>query len=111
MASDLISRDAVLNIVDNEWYKYKDKDGLFEIAACTLMKSLFDDVERIEAVDAVEVVRCKDCAHKRNEGPILRCPYSTVDLMPGGYCDKGLPNAMREVLQNIKKMEKKKVSF
>ena len=55
MASDLISRDDVLNIVDNEWYKYKDKDGLFEIAACTLMKSLFDDIERIEAVDAEPV--------------------------------------------------------
>lgn len=55
MASDLISREAVLNIVDNEWYKYKDKDGLFEIAACTLMKSLFDDVERIEAVDAIQI--------------------------------------------------------
>ena len=55
MASDLISRKAALNIVDNEWYKYKDKDGLFEIAACTLMKSLFDDIERIEAVDAEPV--------------------------------------------------------
>lgn len=86
MESDLISREAVLNIVDNEWYKYKDKDGLFEIAACTLMKSLFDDVERIEAVDAVEVVRCKDCAYHG------RCTYEAVFITSGfenPYCCAG----------------------
>ena len=86
------------------WYKGSE-------AVRSIVREAVDIIDETPTVDAVPVVRCKDCAHKRNEGPILRCPYSTVDLMPGGYCDKGLPNALREVLQNIKEMEKKKVSF
>ena len=90
MASDLISRDAVLNIVDNEWYKYKDKDGLFEIAACTLMKSLFDDVERIEAVDAVEVVRCKDCERRTQScGMVLHCSLNGIQVDDDDFCSYG----------------------
>lgn len=93
MASDLIDRGALqLERYGEEvisWYATGWNDAI-------------NAINRAPSVDAVEVVRCKDCAHKRNEGPILRCPYSTVDLMPGGYCDKGLPNAMREGLQNIK---------
>lgn len=89
MASDLISREAVLNIVDNEWYKYKDKDGLFEIAACTLMKTLFDDVERIEAVDAVEVVRCKDCAYK-NVPKCCPCQIGGFVVPDEWYCPMGV---------------------
>lgn len=110
MASDLISREAAFGklkqIAKREWDKrFKPSNGFW-----TAMDAV-GALDEIPAVDAVEVVRCKDCAHKRNEGPILRCPYSTVDLMPGGYCDKGLPNAMREGLQNIKEMEKKKRVF
>lgn len=104
----LIDADAVVTI-----QTYDDMYEEWGSKTMTVAEAMdeFSDEGCPPAVDAVEVVRCKDCAHKRNEGPILRCPYSTVDLEPGGYCDKGLPNAMREGLQNIKEMEKKKVSF
>lgn len=49
-----------------------------------------DALSHIPAVDAVEVVRCEKCAHKREENGVLRCQYSTVDLNPHGYCHRGV---------------------
>lgn len=39
-------------------------------------------------------ITCEECAHKREENGVLRCPYSTVDLDPKGYCSHGIPIAM-----------------
>ena len=63
------------------------------------------EVEQMPTVDAVEVVRCKDCKHREEEG---ECPmyyvkeiewdddgYTEVDYVPydrtmdDGFCDRG----------------------
>ena len=35
-------------------------------------------------------ITCEECTHKREENGVLRCPYSTVDLDPNGYCHRGV---------------------
>ena len=35
-------------------------------------------------------ITCEDCAYSKREGNALRCPYSTVDLDPNGYCHRGV---------------------
>lgn len=80
MASDLIDRGALF------------PNGFIVVNGSKPILTLNDLINKIcnaPAIDAVEVVWCKDCAHKRNEGPILRCPYSTVDLEPDGFCHRG----------------------
>lgn len=42
----------------------------------------------------IVLVRCEECAHKREENGVLRCPYSTVDLDPNGYCSRGIQMCM-----------------
>ena len=95
MASDLISRDALRDVVKS-WYWNGDlhnaKDDPAVIDAMTDLT--IRTINKAPAVDAVEVVRCEKCAHKREENGVLRCPYSTVDLDPKGYCSRGIPMAM-----------------
>lgn len=52
-------------------------------------RTLYNIVDGQPAVDAVEVVRCKECNYKKEVNGVLRCPYSTVDLNPNGYCHRG----------------------
>lgn len=47
-------------------------------------------ISHIPSVDAVHVVHCEACTHMREENGVLRCPYSTVDLDPNGYCSRGI---------------------
>lgn len=78
MASDLISRAALYDAMrEKEWQNWHPLDEVDAVIA------------KAPAVDAVEVVRCEECAHKREENGVLRCPYSTVDLDPNGYCHRG----------------------
>ena len=65
-----------------------DADELIEIAH----RIRLDSRERIErmiesapTVDAVEVVRCKDCEFK--DGDV--CDYSAVYVHPNGFCNWG----------------------
>ena len=78
MASDLISRAALYDAMrEKEWQNWPPLDEVDAVIA------------KAPSVDAVEVVRCEKCAHKREENGVLRCPYSTVDLDPNGYCHRG----------------------
>ena len=38
-------------------------------------------------VDAVEVVRCKDCEHYQEE--TVSCPYSVINRYPNDFCSYG----------------------
>ena len=64
MASDLISRDALRDVVKS-WYWNGDlhnaKDDPAVIDAMTDLT--IRTINKAPAVDAVEVVRCKDCVH------------------------------------------------
>ena len=39
-------------------------------------------------------ITCEECGYKREENGVLRCPYSTVDLDPNGYCSRGIQMCM-----------------
>ena len=41
-------------------------------------------------------ITCEKCTHKREENGVLRCPYSTVDLDPNGYCHRGMKKGKEE---------------
>lgn len=59
MENDLISRSAVLFVLGNEYFPTK---GEFARA----MDFARFAIQDVPAVDAVKVVRCKDCKHKRH---------------------------------------------
>lgn len=42
-------------------------------------------IDEIATVDAVEVVRCKDCLYRDGN----TCDYSAVYVRPNGYCQWG----------------------
>lgn len=42
-------------------------------------------IDNAPTVDAVEVVRCKDCLYRDGNA----CDYSTVYVRPNGYCQWG----------------------
>ena len=47
--------------------------------------ALKEAIERVPTVDAVEVVRCKDCKYRVGSA----CDYSAVWVRPNGYCQWG----------------------
>lgn len=74
MESDLISREAIRLDIKGWMNSRTDRRTLNNI------------VDGQPAVDAVEVVWCENCEHRKGR----RCPYSTVDLKMDGFCDKGV---------------------
>ena len=50
------------------------------------------DIENAPTIDAVEVVRCKECKHWDNEDDAQRCSYTHNGLhwaKPDDYCSYG----------------------
>lgn len=68
--ADLIGRTTAIKLLRGEAVaKYPNSFCLGLFAAA-------DEVNKLPAVDAVEVVRCKDCRR-----------YSRDEMFGGGYCD------------------------
>lgn len=78
MASDLISRDDALELLNDRWYDRHGTTNPFDMAVCDVMVSLIDEVERVKAVDAIEVVRCKDCKWRGN---VDKCPMTYYEYI------------------------------
>lgn len=101
MASDLISRDALLEDLRESvnWLhkiygdlKYEDEKRICgaEIASFT---EVIMRVKDFPAVDAVEVVRCKDC--ERGEPSLIRkgeilCDWWRCHTRCDGFCHMGV---------------------
>ena len=83
---DLISRKAVLEIV----MQYcPDDDGSCS-KACADMREMLDEIEALAAVDAVEVVRCKDCEFATDIGTdYLVCGGWGFSTDHNGCCYRG----------------------
>lgn len=70
-----------------------DADKLLDILDVMIVghksaSDVYDVVDRMPTVDAVPVVRCKDCLYR--EGSIwYSCDYSAVYVRPNGYCQWG----------------------
>lgn len=82
-----IDADAVVTI---QTYDDMYEEWGTETMAVAKAMDKFSDEGCPPTIDAVEVVRCEGCAHSKREGNALRCPYSTVDLDPNGYCHRGV---------------------
>ena len=75
MNEDLISRSALMKKLGERARKY-------EYSECTEL-TIYEDMHEVKtapAVDAVEVVRCKDCKHGDIDDPVFPCQY---------YCHMG----------------------
>ena len=84
MTNDLISRSALLFVLRNEYFPAK---GEFARAMDIARFSIYD----APAVDAVEVVRCKDCKHWKKDVPgctdfVGRCGLANYMIGATGYC-------------------------
>lgn len=78
--SDLISRSALLEELNDSKYAWQDYDAV-EGA-----------LRNIPAVDAAEVVKCRDCFYwmkaKVNRSGGLVCPKSGMEILATDYCSK-----------------------
>jgi len=98
---DLISRKALLEIINSQLVP----DGIAESFAG---RALCRIIASAPIVDAVPVVRCKDCKHRGNPEECLMCytevepveggqMYSFHDLTkPYGYCHRGVKIVEKE---------------
>ena len=77
MKNDLISRSALLEFAKNRYNQ-------------TVIPA---DIKDFPAVDAVEVVRCKDCVYwpkaKVNRKGFLICPASGMEITAKDFCSYG----------------------
>lgn len=54
-------------LVDEEWFDCQEKS------------SFFDEIDRTPTIDAMPVVRCKDCMHRENKKWDSPCPCVCAD--------------------------------
>ena len=91
--SNLIDRDALLVVPHVRKVVEYDESGEF----ITFHAVSEEDIKNAPAVDAVEVVRCKDCKHYKpqNQGAHRNCttPYCVrvvaVKVSPDDFCSYG----------------------
>lgn len=101
----LINVDKVIHNLHNEIDNCTEETSPFPNTIRKLVQNTIDYLRKQPTVDAVEVVRCKDCKHREDEGA---CPmyhveeiewdddgYMEVDYVPhdyttdDGFCDRG----------------------
>lgn len=87
--SDLISRDALIKELE-EWYDRVGDDSLQDRLVQSIISFAMDDVNDAEAVDAVEVVRCKDCKERTQScGMVLHCRLNGIQTDDDDFCSYG----------------------
>ncbi len=78
----LIDADA---LYDKAEEKYKNSSGLYR----PIYRGFVDDIANAPTVDAVEVVRCKDCSYAMDIGGVCYCTYRNNNTGLMGYCHEG----------------------
>ena len=74
-------------------YTEMERDGKLVVAACEIKQDFADMISNAATVDAVEVVRCRDCA----KDGLFTCPIcfienktlQFVNISPDFYCGEG----------------------
>ena len=93
--ADLIDRLSLGNRMYHEAFE-KDSDMQKWDSGCWIRYKLFENVLRdTPSVDAVEVVRCKDCKHHEEINqpyPQLFCRKHSIDTLDDDYCSSGERN-------------------
>jgi hypothetical protein len=83
---DLISRQAALRQKFKSYYT--NGAEIKQIEAVPVR-----EIEKLPAVDAIPVVRCRDCEHKDRESGFCHGRGWPMQLVPDdGFCDKGAVN-------------------
>ena len=83
----LIDADALLDEFLNR-YTEREMEGNLVFAACEIKQDFADMLGNFPAVDAVEVVRCRDCAVPHNK--YTGCPeLKGLVTPPDFYCPFG----------------------
>ena len=91
MDKDLISRSALLAAFGEEPFVWDDLDRA-EIQERNDWIAYTELVKAAPAVDAVEVIHCKDCFYwmkaKVNRSGNLVCPKSGMEIVATDYCSR-----------------------
>ncbi len=91
--SNLVSRQAVLRCIKEsreniDWGQSEDGDAFLHYSAA-LYRTIASE-ECLPTIDAVPVVRCKDCKHRDAENGLCEGRGWPMQLVPyDGFCDKG----------------------
>ena len=78
----LIDADALMDVIRQHEYRLATKQGSIDYGMFTL--GIQQAVDEQKTIDAVEVVRCKDCKHRYEDS---WCEY--VDDDDNFYCARG----------------------
>ena len=87
----LIDADALLDEFLKR-YTEMERNRNLVFAACEIKQDFADMVSNFQPVDAIEVVRCKDCIHSYDDLCGLCCtcgPYVDCIVQPEFYCAEG----------------------
>lgn len=84
----LIDADAFRHQMYHEVFEKDGEDQRWD-SGCWMRYKLFEKVLKEQpAVDAVEVVRCRDCKHNPND-TWFECPISNLPYKEDRWCWKG----------------------
>lgn len=69
----------------------------YPLTFCTGLFAAADEISKLPTVDAVEVVRCRDCKHyktqsqsvHREDKALFCCRSATVKVNPNDFCSSG----------------------
>ena len=80
----LVDADALIEVLKAQDYS-NAPNTLEEWTPQDMTDAEIFDINNAPTVDAVEVVRCKDCLYRDGNA----CDYSAVYVRPNGYCQWG----------------------
>ena len=85
--SDLIKREDVLKVTDSHWFRDMPK------VSRRFLDTFWVAVNKIPAVDAVEVVRCFQCLHRDEDSKICKHPkaigWDAIEPEDDDFCSYG----------------------
>lgn len=84
--SEYIDREVLCKILENWRNAHADVD---DEHGCGLLEDVICEVDAQTVVDAVEVVRCKDCYQSSVINDVLYCTYWGKNTDENGYCQEG----------------------
>ena len=84
----LIDADALLDEFLKR-YTEMERNRNLVFAACEIKQDFADMVSNFQPVDAVEVVRCKDCIYSYDDLCCTCSPYVDCIVQPEFYCADG----------------------
>ena len=87
----LIDADALMDVIRQHEYRLATKQGSIDYGMFT--SGIQQAVDEQPTIDAVPVVRCKDCEYFRtNDENVPYClnPFGLDDPEPNGFCNYGI---------------------